>query len=136
MPQNLNDVLAVGNDTGGQDITGNGSAISVVVDGLAVSSGNPLGGSIQVTSVASGFGWLFDIINGSTLLSLAEVSTGQPLFTYNITNQELIIPSGTALRLPSFSAVMTPARGDVAYDYTLHKLKQYNGSAWETVTSV
>lgn len=44
--------------------------------------------------------------------------------------------SPSALLLPDYTSLSaTAAKGMIAYNYTAGKLVQYNGSAWETVTS-
>lgn len=42
----------------------------------------------------------------------------------------LTVLSGGAVKLPDYGSVTTPAEGMIAWDFTNHVLKSYNGSAW------
>ena len=46
-----------------------------------------------------------------------------------------VISNMSAIQLGVYGSVITPHEGMISYDYTLHKLKVYTNSGWQTVTS-
>ena len=68
---------------------------------------------------------------------------GTSLLSINPNNRQLIGANGTdiacdwsggAMKLPDYSAVTTLAEGQIAWDYSTHNLKVYDGSNWVNVT--
>lgn len=121
--------------------SGNINIINTGVTRLNAGTGISLSGSNGNVTVST-------TITGGTVTSVGVSSTSLTVTNSPVTTTGTIVvdlPSnvtvtgsttiGTFMKLTPGTAPGSPTEGMVYYDSTLHKLKVYTGSAWETITS-
>jgi len=117
---------------------------------IAVHGNSYLGGVTNVGGALSSTGGTFNIrkyndaitvkfqsdgdnyINSGSLVIGGTTVNASALLELISTTKGLLLPRMTTTQR---TAITSPAEGLVVYDTTLHKLCQYNGGAWEVMTS-
>jgi hypothetical protein len=152
MAQDLDQVLAVGNSAGNQDIIDVSAVVASAFEGgtCTANVSSPAGTAPGVTlNETSGTGalyvqyantagsqWATGPSADGTVFNFFAFGPSVSLLNLDTNALALIIQDQCVLQLSEYSDVASPVEGDVAWDFTGHTLRVYDGSAWRTVTAV
>jgi len=136
--------LKIGNDLTGILLRATGGML-ISRNGLAITNGNDADLNMTAGSGALGICELF--VGTSTTRPLClnkngnEVIIGQSTATTNASSILTLVSTTKGFLPPRMTttqknAIGTPAQGLMVFDTTLVKLCVYNGTAWETITSI
>jgi hypothetical protein len=151
----LSEVLLAGDDAGGEPIT-NAAAIQVVQAGVfelnlgpnvsvsADSASQPVGLQLLDSNVgclaidfqdSTGDCWTLQP-NSSGTFEVYSAAVGSPLLTCDSVNGAVSIGPSAVLQLGDYAVVGLPSEGMIAWDFSGHVLRIFNGTSWLTVTAV
>jgi len=121
------------NEATGMSIT---SATAIrAFSNLGINSSNPLGASIYAAGGTASGNISLGLLSNRALITSSDGQNmhSSSMLQVDSTTQGFLPPRMTTTQK---NAIGTPARGLVVFDTTLVKLCVYNGTTWETITSV
>jgi hypothetical protein len=152
---NLFQVLAEGNDAGGLGIA-NAASVQLVQAGVysldlgpivsvtADSATNPVGLELIDSNVgclaidfadSTGDCWTLQP-NSSGTFEVYSQAVGSPMLTFDSVNGAVSIGPSAVLQLGDYAVVGLPSEGMIAWDFSGHVLRIFDGTSWLTVTAL
>jgi hypothetical protein len=147
-------VLTEGNDAGGLGIANAASAqlvqagvydlnLGPIVSVTADSATNPVGlelidsnvGCVAIDfSDSTGDCWTLQP-NSSGTFEVFSQAVGSAMLTFDSVNGSISIGPSAVLQLGDYAVVGLPSEGMVAWDFSGHAMRIFNGTSWLTVTA-